>query len=140
MTQSADKKRPARPGLLTRPIGRLGFLIWLPVLWLLGYGAVMLNLATALQYPGNVPENISWTYFAQWLIFLVPAIFVQARRLESAGLPPRVAWPLPVIILFLVLRVFRLDFIPFLIVTGVWVGLLLLLPAGALKKRRAGNE
>lgn len=137
MTQSADNGRPARSGLLARPIGRLGFLLWLPVLWLLGYGAVMLNLATALQYPGHVPENIGWTYFAQWLIFLVPAVFVQAGRLRSVGLPFWIAWPLPVVILFLVLRVVSLNFVPFLVVTGAWVALLLLLPPDMLKKKSA---
>ena len=140
MTQNADNGRPARFGLLARPIGRLGFLLWLPVLWLLGYGAVMLNLATALQYPGHVPENIGWTYFAQWLIFLVPAVFVQAGRLKSVGLPFWIAWPLPVVVLFLILRVASLNFVPFCAVTGAWVALLLLLPPDILKKKRAWDE
>ena len=71
---------------LIKPMGRLGFIISLPVLGLLFYASVMLILAKALQYPGHVPEGIEYVYLAYGLIWFVPAVVVQVKRLRSIGL------------------------------------------------------
>jgi uncharacterized membrane protein YhaH (DUF805 family) len=72
---------------LFKPMGRLGFLLCIPVLGLLGYRAGMLILGTALQYPGHIPDIIYWTYFDYTLVFSVSLFFVQVKRLRSIGAP-----------------------------------------------------
>lgn len=110
---------------LLQPLGRKGYMLAVPVLVLLGWLAIIWILATALGYPGTVPENIGWVYFGQSLIFIVPALLIHYKRLRSIGLPWLLALLLPLVVAFVIVGFLIAIWV---VPTLIWVVLLSTLP------------
>lgn len=71
---------------LFKPLGRAGFAVCLPFLALLWLAAFIL-VNQVLQRPGNSPDAVAWIYLAYSMIWYIPSIIVQLKRLRSIGLP-----------------------------------------------------